>query len=81
MENKEVYCDVLTLLEQTIDKCIDNTILSAVDENDEYTVAAYKLLNEYGISGRKAIDFLYKFDALNKMFNGNKNKEEEPECN
>ena len=81
MENKESYMvDVLSLVEQTVDKSIDNMVLQSLAES-EYQTAVYKLLNEYGLSGRKALEFMYKLDALSKMFGETNNKEEEPECN
>ena len=80
MENKESYMvDIMALVEQTVDKSIDNMVLESIQES-EYQTAVYKLLNEYGLSGRKALEFMYKLDALSKMF-GETKDEEEPECN
>lgn len=80
MENKESYMvDIMALVEQTVDKSIDNMVLESIQES-EYQTAVYKLLNEYGLSGRKALEFMYKLDALSKMF-GETKDEEESECN
>lgn len=80
MENKESYMvDIMALVEQTVDKSIDNMVLELIQES-EYQTAVYKLLNEYGLSGRKALEFMYKLDTLSKMF-GETKDEEESECN
>ena len=66
MENKTEYkVDILGLVEQTVDAHVNNTLLEAIEkEGNERDIALFKLLNEYGIYGSKAIEFLNKASTL-----------------
>ena len=71
----EPVLDVLGFLEQTVDAAINASVREELEKKgDEYTMAIMDLLAEYGISGRKAIEFAYKLDNLSKLY-GNKKDE------
>lgn len=64
-----IIMDVKEMLEQTVDACIDNQIRDYLEKDgDEFNLAVFDLLKEYGLNGRKAIEFIYKFSALSKMY-------------
>lgn len=69
MADEKTGLDILEFLEQTVDAGIDAMIERELEKKgDAYTLAMYALLNEYGISGRKAIEFIQKISNLSKMF-------------
>jgi hypothetical protein len=68
-EMDNIVMDVKEMLEQTVDAVIDNQIRDALEkEGDEFNIAVFDLLKEFGLSGRKSIEFIYKFSALSKMY-------------
>ena len=80
MDNAEFKLDVVELVEQTVDAHINKIILKSLEEehgNESLEFATFKLLNEYGINGRKALEFIYKLGAIQKMINGPDEEEAE----
>lgn len=76
MDDMQLQLDVLEMLEQSVDASINAQIRGELEKKgDEYAIAMMDLLAEYGISGRKALEFIYKFDTLSKMY-GNKKTDE-----
>lgn len=75
MDDK-IKIDVMELLEQTVDAKLDVMIKNELekDDNAEYLIAIYDLLCEYGLHGRKAMEFLYKFQTLSELMGGNKDE-------
>lgn len=72
----EIKIDVMELLEQTVDAKLDVMVRDELEKapNAEYLIATYDLLCEYGLHGRKAMEFLYKFQTLGELMGGNENE-------
>lgn len=72
----EVKIDVMELLEQTVDAKLDVMVKDELEKEDnaEYLIAVYDLLCEYGLHGRKALEFLYKFQTLSELMGGKKDE-------
>ena len=74
-ENKEPVIDVLSFLEQTVDAAINASVREELEKKgDEHSIALIDLLAEYGISGRRAIEFAYKLSNLEKLYGTNKDE-------
>ena len=71
--DEQVKIDVLELLEQTVDASIDAAIRECMEKepNAEYLLALYDLMCEYGLHGRRGIEFINKLSALEKLLGGN----------
>lgn len=71
----EIKIDIMELLEQTVDAKLDVMVKDELEKEDnaEYLIAVYDLLCEYGLHGRKAMEFLYKFQTLSELMGGNNN--------
>lgn len=82
MADSKIKLDVIEMVEQTVDAHINKVILDSLEKeygDESLELALFKLLNEYGINGRKALEFTYKLNALYTMFNGPDEEEAESE--
>ena len=82
MADSKIKLDVMEMVEQTVDAHINKVILESLEKehgDESLELGIYKLLNEYGINGRKALEFIYKLNALYTMFNGPDEEEAESE--
>ena len=60
--------DLLGAADQVVDAMVTAKLKKAAEENnDEFAIALMNLCAEYGITGRKLIEFVYKIDALMKL--------------
>jgi hypothetical protein len=86
MENNTEYkVDIISLVEQTMDAHVNNTLLDIFEKDgDEKNLAFFKLLNEYGIYGNKALEFINKASTLFAILEATgdvvSDEEEEAEC-
>lgn len=55
--------DVFEMMKQAADIQFDKIMLGVI-KDDPYMLALYKLLNEFGISGLRAYEFVTKWAAL-----------------
>ena len=69
MENKDFNIDFFESIKQLADLQFDKLIMEAVKDNP-FMVALFKLLNEYGIHGLRAHEFIMRFGALGDLMNG-----------
>lgn len=82
MADSKIKLDVMEMVEQTVDAHINKAILESLEKEhgeESLELALFKLLNEYGINGRKALEFTYKMNTLYTMFNGPNEEEAETE--
>ena len=68
--NNEVNIDLIGVAEQSIDAIINNQILEGVakGKDGEFAVAVIKLFNEYGIYGRRILEFNAAIIALFRLY-------------
>ena len=68
MDKTEGKNDMLGAADQVVDAIVTAKLKKAAEENnDEFAIALMDLCSEYGITGRKLIEFVYKIDALMKL--------------
>ena len=65
-ESNPVF-DFLKMADQFIDAKVNSDLLEAAKQNDEGAYAMIKLLNEYGVYGRKCLELIQKLGLIFTM--------------
>jgi uncharacterized membrane protein len=84
MESKETYkVDIMGIVDQTVDATVNKMFIKSLEENgDPIAHGLFLLLNEYGIYGQKALEFINKAATLFEILKatGDIEEEEKTEC-
>ena len=71
-EKSNPLVDVLGVIDQTVDAYIEREIIDAAEkEGNDQAVAVINLCREFGIRGRRLIEFIHKLGMIDELY-GNK---------